>query len=156
MEMTMLFTTKHVWLQKDTLTLLDLISQKLLHLSSESNLSIHYSLLLYSTAYTFFMLMPKQNFSMATAISSFMLNSQKDSLTAITVRTVTLGGFNLKRIFGDQKLKNHIFASFSPYRCNPLMIKSSFCRYASSIVACKSTSRSSKFTVGIEAGHDCG
>ena len=66
------------------------------------------------------------------------------------------GRVHLKRIFDDRKLKNHIFASFSPYRCNLSIVKSSFCRYASSIVACESTSRSSKFIVGIEAGHDCG
>src|SRR5437667_11565484 len=76
-------------------------------------------------------------------------------LWEFTVKTVTLGGFNLEPIFDVRKLKNHIYASFSSYRCNPSIIKSSFYRYASSLVACESTSCSSKFTVGIESGHDC-
>src|SRR5438477_13163997 len=83
------------------------------------------------------------------------LLNQLSILKYITVKTVTLGGFHFKPIFDIRKLKNHIYASFSSYRCNPSIIKSSFYRYASSLVACESTSRSSKFTVGIESGHDC-
>src|SRR5437762_14254596 len=66
-------------------------------------------------------------FSLFLLIEGFQLTT---ALPCITVRTVTLGGFHFKRIFEDQKLKNHIFTSFSPYRCNPFMVKSSFCQYA--------------------------
>src|SRR5204863_4342262 len=58
-------------------------------------------------------------------------------LWEFTVKTITLGGFNLEPIFDVRKLKNHIYASFSSYRCNPSIIKSSFYRYASSLVACE-------------------
>ena len=89
-----------------------------------------------------------------TAVAVTTANESKPT-AIITVKTVTLGGFHFKLIFDVRKLKNHIYASFSSYRCNPSIIKSSFYRYASSLVALESTSRSSKFTVGIESGHDC-
>src|SRR5436190_3592944 len=53
----------------------------------------------------------------------------------ITVKTVTLGGFNLKPIFDIQKLKTHIFVSFSLDKCNPSIVKGSFRRYASGLAA---------------------
>src|SRR5438045_9515305 len=66
---------------------------------------------------------------------------------SLTVKTVTLGGFNLKPIFDDRKLKNHIFVSFSPHRNNPSIMMGSFCRHASRLVVCESTSCCRKFTV---------
>src|SRR5438876_544795 len=61
-----------------------------------------------------------------------------------TVKTVTLG---VKPIFDDRKLKNYIFMSFSPHRYNPSIMMSSFCRHASRLVICESTSCCHKFTV---------
>src|SRR5438552_14832683 len=84
METSMLYATKHVWSQKDTLKLLDSTLPKHLHQSSELNPSVPYSLLRLSTTYTFFTQMQKQHFSMATAISSSTLSSPKVSLTETT------------------------------------------------------------------------
>src|SRR5947207_3207251 len=74
------------------------------------------------------------------------------SLT-ITVKTVTLGGFHLKLIFDNGKLKILVFASFSPRRYNLSIVKGSFCRYASGLVALQSTCRCRRFTVGFTAGN---
>src|SRR5947199_10470915 len=71
-----------------------------------------------------------------------------------TVRTVTLGGSNLKPIFDDRKLKNHIFVSFSPHRYNPSIMMGSFCRHASCLVVCERTSHCHKFTVRFIVGND--
>src|SRR5438552_17042103 len=71
----------------------------------------------------------------------------------ITVKTVTLGGFNLKLIFDDRKLKILVFASFSPHRYNLPIVKGSFCRYASGLVALQSTCCCRRFTVGFTAGN---
>src|SRR5438552_15541822 len=70
-----------------------------------------------------------------------------------TVKTVTLGGFHLKLIFGNRKLKILVFASFSPRRYNLSIVKGSFCRYASGLVALQSTCRCRRFTVGFTAGN---
>src|SRR5438876_9755071 len=70
-----------------------------------------------------------------------------------TVKTVTLGGFNLKLIFDDRKLKILVFTSFSPHRYNLPIVKGSFCRYASGLVALQSTCRCRRFTVGFTAGN---
>src|SRR5436190_21403586 len=65
----------------------------------------------------------------------------------ITVKTVTLGGFHLKLIFDNRKLKILVFASFSPCRYNLSIVKGSFCRYASGLVALQSTCHCRRFTV---------
>src|SRR5437667_5512788 len=83
MEMTMLHATKHAWLQKDTLKLLDSTLPKHLHPSSELNPSVPYSLLQLSTNYTFSMQTLKQHSSMATAILNSTLSSPKDSWTEV-------------------------------------------------------------------------
>src|SRR5438045_8718388 len=75
---------------------------------------------------------------------------------SLTVKTVTLGGFNLKPIFDDRKLKNHIFTSFSPHRCNPSITIGSFCRYVSDLVVCERTSGYRNFAVPFIPGNDPG
>src|SRR5436190_334055 len=83
MELTMLHATKHAWLQKDTLKLLDLTLPKHLHPSSELNPSVPYLLLQLSTNYTFSTQMLKQHSSMATAILNSTLSNPKDSWTEV-------------------------------------------------------------------------
>ena len=81
MKITILYTTTHIWLQKDTLKLLDSTLPKHLHPSSELNPSVPYSLLQLSTNYTFSTQTLKQHSSMATAILNSTLSNPKDSWT---------------------------------------------------------------------------
>src|SRR5436190_21085167 len=85
-----------------------------------------------------------------------VLRLKKRILMLLTVKTVTLGGFNLKRIFDDRKLKILVFASFSPHRYNLPIVKGSFCRYSSGLVALQSTYHCRKFTVRFIAVDDLG
>src|SRR5437762_9430687 len=83
----------------------------------------------------------------------FWLRSVDRNKENTTVKTVTLGGFNLKPIFDERKLKILVFASFSPHRYNLPIVKGSFCRYGSGLVALQSTCRCRRFTVGFAAGN---
>src|SRR5204862_1288192 len=87
---------------------------------------------------------------------SVLIISKRIIFTLYTVKTVTLGGFHLKLIFDNRKLKILVFASFSPRRYNLSIVKGSFCRYASGLVALQSTCHCRRFKVRFIAVDDLG